>query len=86
VVFIVVWIVLSSASGVEDNPNDIQAYLQGAHNNAMYSTSGWFGLVGLALVIPAALGFYQALREARRLSLLALVFFLVGITVALASV
>jgi len=86
VAFIVVWIILSSASGVEDNPDNIQAYLQGVHNNTMYSASGWFALVGLALVIPAALGFYQALRDARRLSLLALVFFLVGVTVTLASV
>ena len=85
VAFIVVWIILSGVSGVEENPDEIQAYLRDVHNNAMYSASGWFLLVGLALVIPAALGFYQALREAGRLSLLALAFFLVGVTTAFAS-
>jgi hypothetical protein len=74
------------ASGVEEDPNNIQAYLRDVHNNTMYSASGWFALVGMALVIPAALGFYQALREARRLSLLALAFFLVGLTTAFASI
>jgi hypothetical protein len=86
VVFIVVWIALSSASGVEENPDNIQAYLQGVPNNTMYSASGWFVVVGLMLMIAAALGFYQTLRDAGRLSLLALAFFLVGITVTLASV
>jgi hypothetical protein len=86
VLFIVVWIVLSSASGVEENPDNIQAYLEGVPDNAMYSASGWFVMVGLALVIPSALGFYHALRDAKCLSLLALAFSLAGITIALASI
>lgn len=86
VAFTVVAIILSVASGVEENPDEIQTYLQNALNNAMYSAYGWFWLVGLALVIPAALGFYQALREAGRLSLPALAFFLVGLATAFASV
>ena len=42
-------------------------------------TGHWFDALGGLLLIPAALGFYQALRQAGPLPLIAVVAFLTGV-------
>ncbi|MFQ5858010.1 MAG: DUF4386 family protein [Anaerolineae bacterium] len=80
---VVVWVVaiiFMLASGVEEDPYKIEAYLRDAHNNAFYLSSAALVVVVMAFLIPAVLGFYQALQRAGRLLWPALAFALIGVS------
>jgi len=86
-VLMVVATILSVASGVEGSPDNIEVFLRSTHNNAMFISAISLRLVAGALIIPASLGFYQALREAgRRLLWSALTTTFVGMIIQLVAV
>ena len=66
IVFVVIFIftfLLYSAAGVEEDPGEIEAYLQSVHNNTLYMGGYWVFVPGFLLLIPIFLGFYQVLHE-----------------------
>jgi len=66
IVFVVIFIfsfILYSAAGVEEDPGEIEAYLQNVHNNTLYAGGYWVFVPGFLFLIPIFLGFYQLLRE-----------------------
>ena len=85
VVIIVVSVILFSASGVESDPEKIEAYLRDVHNNnALYASAWWVYILGTLFLIPTFLGFYQAFREGGHLLWVALVTSLIGVIFILA--
>ena len=64
VLYIVAAIVYFAGVGQVDSDNVVQVLLAVNDNRAAFLTSTWLALLGAALFIPAALGFFQVLREA----------------------
>ena len=62
--YIVAAIVYFAGVGQVDSDDVAQFLLAVNDNRAAYLTSTWLALLGAALLIPTALGFFQALREA----------------------
>ena len=63
VLYIVAAIVYFAGVGQVDSDDAAKVLLALNDNRAAYLTSTWLALLGAALLIPAALGFFQALRE-----------------------
>ena len=63
VLYIVAAIVYFAGVGQVDSDGVAQVLLAVNDNRAAFLTSTWLALLGAALLIPAALGFFQALRE-----------------------
>jgi hypothetical protein len=88
ILFVVIFIfsfILYSAAGVEEDPEQIEAYLQNVHNNTLYAGGYWVFVPGFLLLIPVFLGFYQALREGGGILWVAVAASLVGVTLLLVS-
>ena len=88
IVFVVIFIfsfILYSAAGVEEDPGEIEAYLQNVHNNTLYANGYWVFVPGFLFLIPIFLGFYQALREGGGILWVAVAVSLVGVTLLLTS-
>jgi len=88
IIFVVIFIfsfILYSAAGVEEDPGEIEAYLQNVHNNTLYAGGYWVFVPGFLLLIPIFLGFYQALREGGGILWVAVAASLVGVTLLLVS-
>jgi hypothetical protein len=88
IVFVVIFIfsfILYSAAGVEEDPEQIEAYLQNVHNNTLYAGGYWVFVPGFLFLIPIFLGFYQALREGGGILWVALAVSLMGVTLLLTS-
>ena len=64
VLYIVAAIVYVVGVGQVDSDDAAKVLLAVNDNRAAYLTSTWLALLGAALLIPTALGFFQALREA----------------------
>ena len=88
IVFVVIFIfsfLIYSAAGVEEDPGEIEAYLQNVHNNSLYVGGYWVFVPGFLLLIPIFLGFYQALREVGGIVWVALAASLIGVTLLVTS-
>ncbi len=88
IVFVVIFVfsfILYSATGVEEDPGEIEAYLQNVHNNTLYASGYWVFVPGFLLLIPIFLGFYQTLREGGGILWVALATSLMGVTLLLTS-
>jgi len=88
IIFVVIFIfsfIIYSAAGVEEDPGEIEAYLQSVHNNTLYAGGYWVFVPGFLLLIPIFLGFYQVLRERGGLLLVALAMSAVGVTLLIVS-
>ena len=88
ILFVVIFIfsfILYSAAGVDEDPGEIEAYLQNVHNNTLYVGGYWVFVPGFLLLIPIFLGFYQALREVGGIFWVALAVSLIGVTLLVTS-
>jgi len=85
VVIFIVTFILYSAAGVEEDPGEIEAYLQNVHNNTLYAGGYWVFVPGFLFLIPIFLGFYQAFREGGGVLWVAVAASLVGVTLLLTS-
>lgn len=88
IIFVVIFVVsfiLYSAAGVEEDPGEIEAYLQNVHNNTLYANGYWVFVPGFLFLIPISLGFYQAFRAGGGILWVALAVSLMGVTLLLTS-
>ena len=88
ILFVVVFIfsfLLYSAAGVEEDPGEIEAYLQNVNNNSLYTGGYWVFVPGFLFLIPVFLGFYQVFREGGNFLWIAVAMTLIGVTLLLVS-
>ena len=88
IIFVVIFIfsfILYSGTGVEEDPAQIETYLQNVHNNVQYTGGYWVFVPGFILLIPIFLGFYQLFHDKNGILRVAVATTLVGVGLLLVS-